>query len=162
MTSPRTDLSAFATGLAARLPGTWTSEYQRHAQYADQFPRTDKLWDTGHVDYIVSQYVLTHDAVLHGPADQRLYVTDRPRYPHQFVVAPLAPDGPHIKPHHFAAVEEPNGIAVPKDPARAAAQVTRRVLPHYEQALQEVLDNAAAQPDPRTGPARHRSTRSSP
>ncbi|WP_406108388.1 hypothetical protein OG698_37725 [Streptomyces sp. NBC_01003] len=155
MTSHRTDLSAFAAGLAARLPGTWTSKYQRHAQYADQFPRTDELWDTGHVDYIVSQYVLTHDAVLHGPADQRLYVTDRPRYPHQFVVAPLAPDGPHIKPHHFAAVEEPNGIAVPKDPARAAAQVTRRVLPRYEQALQAVLDNAAAQPDPphRPGPA---------
>ncbi|MFJ3656526.1 hypothetical protein ACIPPR_24880 [Streptomyces nigra] len=154
MISPRTDLSAFAAGLAARLPGTWASEYQRHAQYADQFPRTEQLWDAGHVDYIVSQYVLTHDAVLHGPADQRLYVADRPRYPHQFVVAPLAPDGPHIKPHHFDAVEEPNGIAVAKDPARAAAHVARRVLPRYEQALQEVLDNAAAQPDPphRAGP----------
>lgn len=34
MTSPRTDLSAFATGLADRLPGIWTSDYQRHAQYA--------------------------------------------------------------------------------------------------------------------------------
>ncbi|MGW7169976.1 hypothetical protein ACWGH3_32805 [Streptomyces sp. NPDC054884] len=45
MTSPRTDLSAFAAGLAARLPGTWTSEYQRHARYAEQFPRTDELWD---------------------------------------------------------------------------------------------------------------------
>ncbi|MEU1528103.1 hypothetical protein [Streptomyces fagopyri] len=91
--------------LADRLPGTWTSEYQRYGQYADQFPRTEQLWDTGHVEYIVSQYVLTHDAVLHGPADQRLYVTDRPRFPHQFVVAPLVPDGTHIKPHHFVAVE---------------------------------------------------------
>ncbi|MEH0468584.1 hypothetical protein QA943_06935 [Streptomyces sp. B21-097] len=62
MTSPRTDLSAFAAGLADRLPGTWSSEYQRHAQYADQSPRTEQLWDAGHVDYIVSQYVLTHDA----------------------------------------------------------------------------------------------------
>lgn len=158
MASPRTDLSAFAAGLADHLPGTWTSEYQRHAQYADQFPRTEQLWDAGHVDYVVSQYILTHDAVL----DQRLYVADRPLYPHQFVVAPLAPDGPHIKPHHFDAVEEPNGSAVPKDPARAAAHVARRVLPRYEQALQEVLDNTVAQPDPRTGPARRRSTRSSP
>ncbi|MET7740304.1 hypothetical protein [Streptomyces sp. NPDC005385] len=154
MTSPRTDLSAFAAGLADRLPGTCSSEYQRHAQYADQFPRTEQLWDAGHVDYIVSQYVLTHDAVLHGPANQRLYVTDRPLYPHHFVVAPLAPDGPHIKPHHFDAVEEPNGIAVPEDPARAAAHVARRVLPRYEQALQELLDNTVAQPDPphRPGP----------
>jgi hypothetical protein len=59
MTSPRTDLSAFATGLADRLPGIWTSDYQSHAQYADQFPRTEQLWDAGHVDYVVSQYVLT-------------------------------------------------------------------------------------------------------
>ncbi|MGW7298585.1 hypothetical protein [Streptomyces sp. NPDC054829] len=153
MTSPRTDLAAFAVGLAARLPGTWTSQYQRHAQYADQFPRTQQLWDTGHVDYVVSQYVLTHDAVLHGPADQRLYVADRPRYPHQFVVAPLAPASMHIKPHHFAEVEEPNGIAVPKDPARAAARIARRLLPRYEQALHAVLDNAAHQPEPPHRPA---------
>ncbi|WP_445527423.1 hypothetical protein [Streptomyces cyslabdanicus] len=153
MASPRTDLSAFAVGLAARLPGTWTSEYQRYAQYADQLPRTVKLWDNGHVDYIVSQYVLTHDAVLHGPADQQLYVADRPRYPHQFVVAPLTPASTHIKPHHFAGVAEPNGITVPKDPARAAAEVTRRVLPRYEQALHTVLDNAVHQPEPPHRPA---------
>ncbi|MFD4611962.1 hypothetical protein ACFWOT_28605 [Streptomyces sp. NPDC058440] len=153
MASPRTDLSAFAAGLAVRLPGTWTSEYQRHAQYADQLPRTVKLWDNGHVDYIVSQYVLTHGAVLHGPAGQQLYVADRPRYPHQFVVAPLIPAGTHIKLHHFAGVAEPNGIAVPKDPARAAAQVARRVLPRYEQALHTVLDNAVDQPEPPHRPA---------
>ncbi|MFJ9667661.1 hypothetical protein ACIRPP_24115 [Streptomyces sp. NPDC101219] len=153
MTSLRTDLAAFAAGLSARLPGTWTSQYQRHSQYADQFPRTEQLWDTGHVDYVVSQYVLTHDAVLQGPADQRLYVTDRPRYPHQFVVAALAPDGARIKPHHFAGVAEPNGIAVPKDPARAAARIAQRLLPRYEQALRAVLNNAEHQPQPPHRPA---------
>ncbi|MFF9136628.1 hypothetical protein ACF09G_03510 [Streptomyces albogriseolus] len=154
MPSPRTDLAAFAASLADRLPGLWTSDYQRHAQHADQFPRTEQLWDSGHVEHIVSQYVLTHDAVLHGPSDQRLYVTDRPRYPHQFVVAPLAPARPHIKPHHFATVEEPHGIAVPRDPVRAAVRVARRVLPRYEHALQKVLTNAANQPEPphRPGP----------
>ncbi|MFJ4696339.1 hypothetical protein [Streptomyces sp. NPDC088766] len=153
MTSPSTDLAAFAADLAARLPGTWTSQYQRHSQYADQFSLTEQLWDTGHVDYVVSQYILTHDAVLHGPEDQQLYVADRPRYPHQFVVAALAPDGARIKPHHFAGVEEPNGIAVPKDPARAAARVARRLLPRYEKALWAVLGNAAHQPEPPHRPA---------
>ncbi|MFE6163146.1 hypothetical protein ACFQ7F_30010 [Streptomyces sp. NPDC056486] len=148
MTSPRTDLSAFATGLAARLPGTWTSTYQRHAAYRDQFPTTNQVWDISHVGHIVSQYVLTHDAVLHGPETQRLYVTDRPLYPHQFVVAPLQPDGEGIKPHHLDGVDEPHGVAVPNDPARAAAHVTRRVLPRYQQALHEVLHNAADQPEP--------------
>lgn len=153
MTSPRTHLVAFAAGLADRLPGTWASEYQRHARYADQFPRAEQLWDTGHVQYIVSQYVLTHDAILHGPNDQRLYVTDRPRYPHQFVVAPLAPLGTHLEPHHSDAVEEPNGIAVPKDPTRAAARVTRRLLPRYEMALQALLGNTTAQSGPTTSVA---------
>ncbi|MFE1407833.1 hypothetical protein ACFW5D_30255 [Streptomyces sp. NPDC058770] len=153
MTPARTDLSVFAGGLAARLPGTWTSAYQRHARYAGQFPRTEQLWDVGYVDYIVSQYVLTHDAVLHGPYSQRLYIADRPRYPHQFVVAPLTPDGSGIRPHHFYGVEEPNGIAVPNDPARAAAHVTRRILPRYKQALEALLDNAADEPDPSHRPA---------
>ncbi|CAL9415890.1 hypothetical protein [Streptomyces sp. enrichment culture] len=105
MPAPRADLSTFAASLADRLPGTWTSDYQHHAQDADHSPRTEQLWDVGHVEYIVSRYVLIHDAVLHGPADQRLYVTDRPRYPHQFVVAPLIPTGTHIKPHHLASVK---------------------------------------------------------
>lgn len=122
--------------------------------YKDQFPTTNQLWDAGHVHYIVSTYVLTHEAVLHGPEDQRLYVTDRPRYPHQFVVAPLEPSNTTLKPHHFEGVQEPSGIAVSNDCARAAARVTRRLLPRYELALDEVLHNAEDQPNPphRAGP----------
>ncbi|MFD9224885.1 hypothetical protein ACFWDI_33920 [Streptomyces sp. NPDC060064] len=148
MPPSRTDLSAFAAGLAARLPGAWTSEYHRHAAYEDQFPTVERLWDAGHVDYIVTQYVLGHDAVLHGPGEQHLYIADRPLYRHQFVVAPLEPDGNDVKPHHFVGVAEPNGIAVPSDPVRAAAQVARRVLPRYERARHTVRRNAEEQPEP--------------
>lgn len=151
MPQPRTDLSAFATALAERLPDTWTSEYHRHAAYEDQFPTIERLWDSGHVDYIVSQYVLGHDAVLHGPGNEQLYVTDRPLYPHQFLVAPLEPKG--FKPHHFRYVDEPNGIAVPHDPVRAAAAVTRRLLPRFHEALDAVHHNARLQPEPPHRPA---------
>ncbi|MEU7205609.1 hypothetical protein [Streptomyces sp. NPDC045470] len=153
MPTSRRELPAFAADLAARLPGTWTSTYHRHAAYRDQFPTAGQLWDLGHVYHIVSQYVLTHDAVLYGPDSQRLYVTDRPLYSRQFVVAPLEPVGDGIQSHHFAGVPEPNGIAVPNDPARAAFQVTRRLLPRYEQALHRVLRNAAAEPEPPHRPA---------
>ncbi|MFJ5265517.1 hypothetical protein ACIQAC_34125 [Streptomyces sp. NPDC088387] len=153
MPSRRTDLSSFAARLAARLPGAWTSEYQHRSQYTDQFPRIKHLWDRGHIEYIVSQYDLTHDAVLHGPAGQRLYAIDRPLHTHQFVVAPLIPDSAHIKPHHLDAVREPHGIAVPNDPARAAARVTRRLLPRYEQALYTLLTHAANQPEPPRRPS---------
>ncbi|MEU9564135.1 hypothetical protein AB0D16_19200 [Streptomyces sp. NPDC048161] len=153
MPTPRTDLSTFATALAARLPGPWTSTYQHHTTYKDQYRTTNQLWDAGHIDHVVSTYVLPHDAVLHGPERERLYVTHRPLHPEQFVVAPLQPEDASLKPHHFEGVEEPNGIAVPNDPARAAARVTRRVLPRYEQALHAVLHNAEDQPEPPHRPA---------
>ncbi|MFF5438850.1 hypothetical protein [Streptomyces achromogenes] len=42
---------------------------------------------------------------------------------------------------------------MPDDPARAAAQVTRRVLPRYAKALTAVRDKARLQPDPPHRPA---------
>ncbi|MEV7277610.1 hypothetical protein [Streptomyces sp. NPDC093111] len=154
MLTSRTDLSAFAAALADRLPGRWASEYEEHGSYGEQFVAAEDLWDAGHVDYIVSQYVLSRHAVLSHRDGRQLYITDRPLYRHQFVVAPLEPVGLRIKPHHFAGVEEPNGIAVPNEPARAAAQVVLRLLPRYQHALDTVLRNAAVQPDPphRPGP----------
>lgn len=146
MPSPRSDLSAFAAALAVSLPGAWTREYHRHPAYADQFPIAERLWDAGHVDYIVSQYVLGHDAILYGPDGEQLYITDRPRYRHQFVVAALEPEG--FKNHQISPVREPHGIAVPNDPVRAAAAVTRRMLPRYRAALDAVRNNAFAQPEP--------------
>lgn len=153
MPPARTDLNAFATDLASLLPGIWNSEYHHHDAYRDQFPIAEQLWDIGHVDWVVSQFVLTHDAVLHGADGRRLYVTDRPLHPHQFVIAPLEPDGEHIKHHHFVGVAEPNGIAVPNDPLRAATRIARRLLPRYERALEAVRHNAAEQPEPRHRPA---------
>ncbi|MEU6312304.1 hypothetical protein [Streptomyces sp. NPDC047014] len=138
-------LSDFATSLAARLPGSWTSKFHHHARYADQIPRAEQLWDAGHVSYLVSQYVLMHDAVLHGPTGQRLYVSYRPRHPDQFVVAPLSPD---VEPYHFVGVEEPNGIAIPNDPVRAASQIAQRLLPRYEAALDAVRRSVVDQPEP--------------
>ncbi|WP_217550037.1 hypothetical protein [Streptomyces sp. GbtcB6] len=147
MPAPRpTSLSLFASALAERLPGTWTSEYHRYRTFENQFPTIERLWDVGHVDYIVSQYTLGHDAVLDGPGGQQLYVTDRPRYRHQFVVAPLEPES--FKTHQISPVREPNGIAVPSNSVRAAAHVTRRLLPRYQAALDTVRDNALAQPEP--------------
>ncbi|MFG2564654.1 hypothetical protein ACGFR6_04350 [Streptomyces sp. NPDC048567] len=148
-------LEDFASAVAARLPGNWTSTYKHYTRYEAQFPTTSWLWDNGHVSDLASTYVLGHGAVLRGPEDQELYVTDRPLCPHEVVVAPLTPDRAGIKRHHFFNVEEPSGIAVPADPVRAAAAVTRRLLPRYEQALQAVLRKMEEQPEPpqRAAPA---------
>ncbi|MFD6324617.1 hypothetical protein ACFWOL_17495 [Streptomyces sp. NPDC058442] len=71
---------------------------------------------------------------------------ERLRHPRQFLVAPLQPTG--FLPHHFRGVDEPTGIAVPDDPVRAAAAVSRRVLPRLRIALAAVRHNAAVQPEP--------------
>ncbi|MFE7889280.1 hypothetical protein [Streptomyces sp. NPDC057412] len=102
---------------------------------------------------MVSEFVLTHDAVLHGPGGKRLYVTDRPLHLHQFVVARLNPDDACLKPHRFVSVDEPNGIADPNDPVRASIRIACLLLPRYERALQTVRRNTAEQPEPPHRPA---------
>lgn len=141
----RTDLAAFAEGLAARLPDTWTSTYTRHAAYHDQIATTSKVWDIAAVGYAASNFVLGHQAVLARADGARMLVFDRPLYRHQFMIGALEPD---VHADAFHEVAEPFGIAIPSNPARAAAQVTRRVLPRYEDALRQVRHNTA-HPAPR-------------
>ncbi|WP_319685204.1 hypothetical protein, partial [Streptomyces ipomoeae] len=138
-----TNLSAFAPALARRLPGTWTSTQHRYSD--DEFPLDHGVWDTGEPSWAVGQRLGQH-AVLDGPDRQQLYVLDRQRRPGRFLVVPPTPDG--FQPHHFRRVDEPGGIAVPGDPARAAADVVRRLLPRYQHALAAVRDNARRLPDP--------------
>jgi hypothetical protein len=144
-------VSDFASALAGHLPGTWRSTQESFATFEDQFPRADQIWAYGSPGSALLDWHLEHAARLDGLAGQQLYVMPRPRYPHQFLVAPLKPEG--VKPHHFRGVDEPHGIAVGDDPLRAAAAVARRVLPHYRRALDAVRDNARRQPDPPHRPA---------
>ncbi|MFI9202178.1 hypothetical protein [Streptomyces sp. NPDC053048] len=105
----------------------------------------------GHAQWAVSEFVLGHDAVLNGPDGMRLYVIDRPLKQREFIVAALAPTG--VQDHLFRGVQEPNGITVSTDPVRAAATVTRRLLPRYEEALAHVRRKAAAERASAIGPA---------
>ncbi len=148
--STRGDLAAFAEALAARLPGPWTSTYTRHAAYHDQIATTSELWDVGAVGYAASNFVLGHQAVLGRADGARLLLFDRPRHPAQFMIGALEPAAHHDA---FHQVAEPNGITIPAEPVRAAAQVTRRLLPRYENALRQVQRNTAHPPPRRAAPA---------
>jgi hypothetical protein len=74
-------------------------------------------------------------ALLIGPDHDRLMVLARPLRPGRFLVAALAPPGVSGALHLHHA---PHGIAVPGDPARAAAAIERRLLPRYRQAVDTV------------------------
>ncbi|MCX5303160.1 hypothetical protein OG304_06795 [Streptomyces sp. NBC_00160] len=138
---PRTNLAAFAHALAARLPGdAWITAYARHGEYSDQIRTTAGLWDIGAVGYAATNFVLHHEAVLARADGARLLIIDQPLRQRQFMVGALQPDAHHDA---FHLVAEPNGITIPADPARAAAQITRRLLPRYEAALRQVRHNTA-------------------
>ncbi|MGW7540004.1 hypothetical protein ACWGKQ_02625 [Streptomyces sp. NPDC054770] len=129
----RADLAAFAQGLAARLPGSWTVVAQEHAAYADQFPPADRLWVLGHVRWAFEQFVLSRSAVLTCDTGCELVVVDRPRRTREFLVATLQPSGGDVEDR----VKAPHGIVVDADPARAASAVADRLLPRYAQAVRE-------------------------
>ncbi|MBM7167034.1 hypothetical protein JQK87_01065 [Streptomyces sp. G44] len=135
------DLASFAIALADELPGNWTSEHQKHAHYPDQFARAEHVWDMNLVAHAIAEHVLDQDAVLTRDDGARLYVIARPRSGEEFLVGAIAPADIHADAFH--AVREPDGIAVPDDPAQAAADITTDLLPRYEKALAQVHDKAA-------------------
>ncbi|MEU5833031.1 hypothetical protein ABZ820_04975 [Streptomyces diacarni] len=132
----------FAEEVAARLPTGW------HALPPPQ-PRggEEGLWDNGHVSWAVEQRGHSYPGyLLKGPNDETFQIIDRPCHPDQHLVAPLTPKGFHAR--HFHGVEEPHGIAVSDQPARAAARIAHRLLPRYYQALEAVMQRARAEPVP--------------
>lgn len=141
MHDPTPDLASFAIALAEALPGNWTSEHQRHAQYPDQFTRAEHVWDMDLVAHAIAQHVLDQDAVLTRDDGTRLYVIAHPRRDEEFLVGAMAPAD--IAPEAFRTVREPDGIAVPDDPERAAEDIATDLLPRYDNALAQVHGNAA-------------------
>ncbi|MEC3996137.1 hypothetical protein VSR01_22520 [Actinacidiphila sp. DG2A-62] len=122
----RADLREFSNGLAARLPGSWNAvvveDFHDHPLRKDVLGR---LWDDGHVAWAVGDFVHERAALLAGPGETILLAVRRPLRPGQFLIAPLAPPGAAASGRHAFA---PAGIAVPADPARAAAAVQQRLL----------------------------------
>ncbi|MGP3684593.1 hypothetical protein ACTVZO_07750 [Streptomyces sp. IBSNAI002] len=79
-------------------------------------------------DHLRARAVLTH---AHG---LQLYIVQRPHQSGEFLVGALLPAG--VFEHD--ATEHPRAVAVPSDPARAASEVRRRLLPYYRMAAMSV------------------------
>lgn len=123
----RPDVTLFATGLAARLPGRWQPEPTTATVRADPAPH--RIWPRGPLAPADLDTCEAQRCVLTAPDGLQLYVMPRPGRPGTFVVAPMLPAG--TSPVHAQGITGPIGITVPSDAARAAAFVRRRVLPDY-------------------------------
>ncbi|NYV75345.1 hypothetical protein [Streptomyces sp. UH6] len=124
---PHPDVTRFATGLAARLPGRWQVDPATAVVRTD--PARHRIWHPGP---LTSTRLATADVrrcVLTSPHGLQLYVMPRPGRPRTYVVAPMLPAG--TSPVHAQDITSPLGITVPADATRAAVRVRRRLLPDY-------------------------------
>jgi hypothetical protein len=127
-------LQAFSDALARRLPGSWNAVTKRYFAYSPAYVEVrERLWDHGPVERALQGFPPDRAALLDGPSGERLLVLARPQCRGQFLVAALAPPGMDGT---LRADHTPNGIAVPGDPVRAAADVERRLLPRYRHAVE--------------------------
>ncbi|MFD9793346.1 hypothetical protein ACFWXK_20630 [Streptomyces sp. NPDC059070] len=141
------DLESFATVLAEHLPGTWTAAFHAHAHEQDQLRHAEDVWDLDLVADAIATHPLGQDAHLTSGDGTRLYVTVRPGHDEEFLVAALAPT--HLfPPKAFSGVREPDGIAVPADPERAARAIAADLLPRYALAVAQVRHHALNPPQP--------------
>jgi hypothetical protein len=125
--------------VAARLPGRW--ETTHHDVRSPASAITQFAWDNAqHHDGIPADD--PHAAVLDGPDGEQLLVTPSPDRPHRFLAGALFPPGTAIWMRYRPPVAR--AIAVPDDPARAAAAVTARFLPQYDLALHQLRITAIA------------------
>ncbi|MGE7384240.1 hypothetical protein ACQKM2_01885 [Streptomyces sp. NPDC004126] len=144
------DVESFATVLSEELPGNWTVHHHQHQRHEDQFLHAEEVWDLNDVAAALAEYALGADAHLLRDDGTRLYVTLHPQHEEEFLVAAMAPSG--VAPEAFDGVREPDGIAVPADPERAARAITADLLPRYDVALAQVRHNAMNPPQPLPAP----------
>lgn len=142
MHDPDDSLASFASVLAGELPGRWTSEYHPdHGSHADYDDLTVDVWDMDQVAETTATYIVDHCAVLTRDDGTRLFVMDRKGHDEGFLIAAMAPGA--LPGAAYQGVREPDGIAVPKDPFRAAEDVILSLLPRYDKALTQVMHNAS-------------------
>ncbi|WP_329620129.1 hypothetical protein OG357_05950 [Streptomyces sp. NBC_01255] len=152
MPDPEESLASFASVLAGELPGRWTSEYHPdHGGHADYDDLTVDVWDMDQVAETTATYIVDHCAVLTCDDGTRLFVMDRKGHDEGFLIAAMAPGSLPVA--AYQGVREPDGIAVPEDPFRAAEDVIHSLLSRYNKALAQVRHNA-----PRLASARSHGT----
>ncbi|MFI7337146.1 hypothetical protein ACIBUY_04300 [Streptomyces sp. NPDC050085] len=146
-------LDDIAAEIAQRLPGRWRpaptpSHPDLDALVWDDTPTAWQAWS-------VSQ---TPHRVLDGPDHEQLLLAVHSGHVRPLRVSPLRPL--HLGLHRdFIPNLGPVGITVPADPARAVAQISRRLLPRYQDALARVRDFAEHRMGPGLHTVRARDTR---
>jgi len=130
----RPNLNRFASQVAARLPGTWSTR-SHGPDPLDHDPYRD-TWDSQLLDWAICEYRPARASVLAGPAGERLLLIAHPLRDGEFIVGALAPPG--LAHEAVGDVYAPLAVAVPADAVRAAAVIARRFLPRWQEAVARI------------------------
>ncbi|WP_165983952.1 hypothetical protein [Streptomyces sp. YIM 98790] len=135
----RPGLTTLADRIAHRLPGTWTAKITRLTRRVWQEDLAACVWDHhGVLHRALAEHRVPRAAILTDEQRHQLVVIDRPGHPGRLLAAPLAGSGfEDLSAAGIAAagLPAPDAISLPRDPARAAAALARRLLPHQLQML---------------------------
>ncbi|WP_042366779.1 hypothetical protein [Streptacidiphilus neutrinimicus] len=143
------DLTTFGADLATRLDGDWTSRAVDTTERSINNRLLEAVWDEALAHWALMDFVQRDAAILHGLNGERVLLLHRPlarRGRHELIAVGLKPPG--AAEDSFDGIDEPHGVAIPADPARAAAAVSRRLLPRYRVALERWNSTYGETPEP--------------
>ncbi|MEV0259009.1 hypothetical protein AB0H82_32690 [Streptomyces sp. NPDC050732] len=131
-TSPRPYLADFGEDLAARLPGTWSTQSEHYYNPVVQEDLIGPLWDSGDLLQALIHDHVPSAVVLKNSVGTELLLIERPRHSTGYLLGAFATE------EYDDNWEEPNAprsIVLPSEPALAAHAVATTFLPDYNRSL---------------------------
>lgn len=134
--SSRPYLGDYASDLAARLPGAWSTRVEIYSHPVWQEDWVPFLWDSGELIEAMQHHRVPYAAVLDNNVGRELLLIERPGSATEFLLGAATCTGFD---DNYENAHAPTAVILPDDPQRAAARVEREFLPAYERALHQRL-----------------------
>ncbi|MFE6457774.1 hypothetical protein ACFVP0_09975 [Streptomyces cinereoruber] len=134
--SSRPYLGDYASDLAARLPGTWTTRVEIYSHPVWQGDWVPFLWDSGELAEAMQHHRVPYAAVLDDGVGTELLLIERPGSATEFLLGAASCTGFD---DNYENAHAPAAVILPDAPQRAAARVEQHFLPAYERGLHQRL-----------------------
>ncbi|MFE0772187.1 hypothetical protein [Streptomyces sp. NPDC058861] len=134
--SSRPYLGDYASDLAARLPGAWTTRVEIYSHPVRQGNWVPFLWNSGDLAEAMQHHRVPYAAVLDNGVGTELLLIEHPGSATKFLLGAASCTGFD---DNYANAHAPAAVILPDDPRRAAARVEQHFLPAYERALHQRL-----------------------
>ncbi|MER5443127.1 hypothetical protein [Streptomyces sp. NPDC002790] len=132
VTSTRPYLGDISTEIAARLPGTWTSQLELYSYPLWQEDLWYQLWEAGEINRALQDHRVPFASVLKDGQSTELLLIERPGHPTGYLLGALTDDE---KEDVLDDPTTPKTMVLPAEPDRAASAIVSTFLPALRHAL---------------------------